>query len=240
MKNLIIFGLFIIALVMVQFAQAQTVDEVITKYTDALGGKEKCAAIKSVTMDGVTERNGNEITSKTTKAQGKLYRNELNFGMGSITTVVTAEKGWRSNPRNGGAFEAMSEEALKGMEAQLDCVNPMVDYAAKGHKAELVGKDTVDGVTCNKIKLTTKGGKEIFYWIDARTNLLYQSSQKGSGFGGNRGEVDIISVYKDYKAVEGVLFPFSTELKGAMAGSPLVYEKIEANKPVDEKLYKPE
>ena len=240
MKNLIIFGLFIIALVMVQFAQAQTVDEVITKYTDALGGKEKCAAIKSVTMDGITERNGNEITSKTTKVQGKLYRNELNFGMGSITTVVTAEKGWRSNPRNGGAFEAMSEEALKGMEAQLDCVNPMVDYAAKGHKAELVSKDTVDGVICNKIKLTTKGGKEIFYWIDAKTNLLYQSSQKGSGFGGNRGEVDIISVYKDYKAVEGVMFPFSTELKGAMAGSPLVYEKIEANKPVDEKLYKPE
>ena len=240
MKNLIIFGLFIIALVMVQFAQAQTADEVITKYTDALGGKEKCAAIKSVSMDGITERNGNEITSKTTKVQGKLYRNELNFGMGSITTVVTAEKGWRSNPRNGGAFEAMSEEALKGMEAQLDCVNPMVDYAAKGHKAELVSKDTVDGVICNKIKLTTKGGKEIFYWIDAKTNLLYQSSQKGSGFGGNRGEVDIISVYKDYKAVEGVMFPFSTELKGAMAGSPLVYEKIEANKPVDEKLYKPE
>ena len=106
MRNLIIFGLFIIALVMVQFAQAQTVDEVINKYTDALGGKEKIAAIKSVVMNGITERNGNEITSNTVKVQGKLYRNELNFGMGSITTVVTAEKGWRSNPRNGGAFEA--------------------------------------------------------------------------------------------------------------------------------------
>lgn len=32
MKNLIVFGLFILALVFVQFAQAQTADEVINKY----------------------------------------------------------------------------------------------------------------------------------------------------------------------------------------------------------------
>ena len=239
MRNLMIFGFFVIALVFVQFAQGQTVDEVINKFTDAIGGKDKVAAIKSLTMDGVTERNGNEITSKTIKAQDKLYRNELNYGMGSMTTVVTADKGWRSNPRNGGAFEAMSDDALKAMLPQMDCVNPMVDYAAKGNKAELIGKDTVDNIECYKIKLTTKGGKEILYWIDAKSYLLYQASQKGSGFGG-RGEIEIVTVFKDYKAVEGVLFPFTTELKGAMAGSPMSYEKIEVNKPVDEKLYKAE
>ena len=224
---------------MVQFAQGQTVDEIINKYTDALGGKDKVAAIKSVYLEGVMERNGNEITSKTTKAQDKLFRSEINFGMGSMTTLVTADKGWRTNMRNGGAFEAMTDDALKAMQSQLDCVNPMIDYAAKGHKAELAGKDTVDNMVCYKIRLTTKGGKELIYWIDSKTSLLYQSSQKIGGFGGARGDVELISVFKDYKAVEGVMFPFSVETKGGFGGTT-IYEKIEVNKPIDDKLFKPE
>ena len=240
MKNLLIFGLFVIALIMVQFAQAQTADEVINKLTDALGGKEKITAIHSVLMEGVMVRNGNEITSKTTKVQGKLYRNETNFGMGSMTILVTPEKGWQTNFRNGGAIEPMIEDGVKGWQSQLDCVNPLVDYIAKGHKAELVGKDTLDNVECYKIKLTTKTGKDIFYWIDSKTYLLNQSSQKGGGFGGRGGDAEFTVMYKDYKAVEGVMFPFTTEAKGPMGGSPMIYEKIEVNKPVDEKMYKPE
>ena len=241
MRNLIIFGIFVILLILVQFAQGQTVDEIINKYTDALGGKDKVAAIKSVYLEGVTERNGNEITTKITKAQDKLFRNEINFGMGSMTMIVTAKKGWRSNPRNGGAFEAMSDDIVKGWQTQLDCVNPMIDYLTKGHKAELTGKDTIDNIECYKIKLTSKQGKEVMYWIDTKTNLLYQSSQKGGGMGGGGrgGDVEVITVFKDYKAVEGVMFPFSVVSKGAMGGT-LIYEKIEVNKPVDEKLYKPE
>ena len=87
--------------------------------------------------------------------------------------------------------------------------------------------------------------KEIIYWIDAKTNLLYQSSQKISGgFGGAKGgEMELVTVFKDYKDVEGVMFPFTAELKGNsgnMGGGTMVYEKIEVNKPVDEKLYKAE
>lgn len=244
MKNLLIFGLFVIGLIMVQFAQAQTLDEVIDKYTDAMGGKDKLIALTSVHTEGVTVMNGNEITNITTKVHDKLFHNEINFGMGSMTTIVTPEKGWRSNPRNGGAFEPMAEEALKAAQYQMDCSGPMFNYAAKGNKAELAGKETVDGIECYKIKLTTKGGKEINYWINSKTYLIYQSSQKG-GMGGGRGaDVEMITVFSDYKAVDGIQFSFSSELKstgsGGFGGGTMTYEKIELNKPVDEKLYKPE
>ena len=226
-----------------QFAQAQTVDEVIDKHINALGGKEKLQALISVYLEGVSVMNGNEITSKTTKVQDKLFRNEINFGMGSMTTIVTPAKGWRSNPRNGGAFEPMTDEALKVALYQMDCAGPMVNYAAKGHKAELTGKETIDGIECFKIKLTTNAGKEINYWIDSKTYLVYQSSQKG-GFGGGRGaDMELVTVFKDYKAVDGIQFAFSSELKGnggGFGGGTMSYEKIEVNKPVDEKSYKPE
>jgi outer membrane lipoprotein-sorting protein len=203
-----------------------------------MGGKDKLKAITTVYMQGTSEMNGNEITNTSYKVQDKLYRNVIDFGRGSITTVITPDKGWRSNPRNGGAFEPLSTEDMAQYMPMMDCAGPLIDYATKGHKAELVGKDTVDGVACYKIKLTTKWNKEISYWIDASTNLMLQVSQKASM--GGRGEVELSTKYKDYKAVDGIQFPYTNELKGGFGGGTMYYEKIELNKPVDEKLYKAE
>ena len=240
MKNLIIFGFFILVLVCAQFAQAQTVDEVLDKYIAAVGGKDKLLALSSVTTQGVSVMNGNEITTTTIKVQGKLFRNEINFGMGSAVTIVTPEKGWRSNPRNGGAFEPMAEDVLKASQYQMDCPGPLVNYAAKGHKAELLGKETVDNTDCFKIKLTTNSAKEITYWIDSKTYLMHQTAQKGGFGGGSGGDTEVTTIYKDYKDVDGLQFPFTADISGGFGGGTMTYEKIELNKPVDEKLYKPE
>ena len=235
-----IFGLLVVALVFAQFAQAQTVDEVLDKYMAAMGGKDKLLAMTSLFTQGVSVMsNGTEITNTTRRVQDKLFRNDIDFGMGTSVTIVTAEKGWRSNPRNGGAFEPMSAEALQASLYQMDCAGPLVNYAAKGHKAELMGKETIDGAECYKIKLTTKAGKEIMYWIDCKTYLLGQSSQKGGMGGGRGGDIELVFMYKDYKAVDGIQFAYSVSTTGGFSGT-MTYEKIELNKPVDEKLYKPE
>ncbi len=240
MKNLVIFGLLIVALVFAQFAQAQTIDEVVDKYMAALGGKDKLLSMTSLFTQGVSVMgNGTEITNTTYKVQDKLFRNEIDFGMGTLITIVIPDKGWRSNPRNGGAFEPMSSEALQSSLHQMDCAGPLVNFAAKGHKAELVGKETIDGAECYKIKLTTKAGKDIMYWIDGKTYLLNQSSQKGGMGGGRGGDTELIFTYKDYKAVSGIQFAYSVSSTGGFNGT-MTFEKIELNKPVDEKLYKPE
>jgi len=91
----------------------QTVDEVINKYVDAMGGMEKLRAIKSLYMEGVTVMtNGNEITSRTYKVQDRLYRREIEFGMGSVTMIVTDKEGWSSNPGTAGTFEPMTPRYL--------------------------------------------------------------------------------------------------------------------------------
>ena len=49
MKSFIIGFMTVSALLGVQTIKAQTVDEVVDKYVDALGGKEKLASLKTVT-----------------------------------------------------------------------------------------------------------------------------------------------------------------------------------------------
>ena len=89
MKTLIIIGLFVMFLVSVQFASAQTVDDIIDKYIAARGGKEKLTAIKSIYMEGSREMMGNEVMVKVTKVQVKLSRTEFEVGANNGFNLVT-------------------------------------------------------------------------------------------------------------------------------------------------------
>ena len=59
-KNIVLLVIFILGLVYMQFIQAQSVDDIINKYVEARGGKEKLNAIKSLYMEGSREMMGNE------------------------------------------------------------------------------------------------------------------------------------------------------------------------------------
>lgn len=250
MKTLILFSLFILFLVSVQFASAQTVDEVIDKYLAARGGKEKLLSVKSIYMEGSREMMGNEVAVKVTKEQGKLSRTEFEMGGTNGFMLITQKEAWNFFPMRSPTPNKMPDEAVASMQTELDIAGPLVDYVAKGHKAELVGKETTNDVECYKIKLTTNTGRVINYWIDASTYLITQSSTKGGGmFGGGRraeGEApaDVITLYSDYKAVDGILFAHNIEMKNpngqGRGGGGTTFDKIELNKAVDAKLYKPE
>jgi hypothetical protein len=225
-------------------AHGQTADEVIAKHIEALGGKEKLQSIHSVYIEGVAVmQNGTEIDSKSWKVKDKLYRQEISFGMGNVVIIVTPQKGWSSNPRNGGSFQPMPDEQLKAMQPQLDPAGPLVDYAAKGSKAELLGKDTVGGKECYKIRLTLSSGQTITFSLDAQTYYVLRETRKGGGMmggggggGGRRGgngDGEFSIDFGDYqKTADGYVFPY-TIITGSM-GAKTSVEKLEVNKPVDE------
>ena len=250
MKTIILLGLLVLFLVSIQFVSAQTVDEVIDKYIAARGGKEKLMSIKSIYMEGSREMMGAEVTVKITKEQGKLSRTEFEMAGSTGYFLVTDKEAWTLIPMRSPTPTKVPDDALPAMQTETDITGPLVDYVAKGHKAELIGKDTVNGNLAYKVKLTTKAGKEINYWIDGTTYLLIQSSSKGGGmFGGGRragggnGETppEVITLYKDYKEVAGVQFPHTIEMKitggEGRGGGGTTFDLIEVNKPVDTKLY---
>jgi len=227
--------------------KAQTADEIVAKHIEALGGKEKLLSIKSIYMEGVAVMgNGTEIDTKTWQVKDKLYRQEISFGMGNVVVIVTPTKGWRSDPRNGGAFAAIPDSMVKNMQTQLDPAGPLVDYAAKGSKIELLGKDTVGGKACYKLKLTYAAGNYVTYYIDAQSYYVLRVARKGGGMmggGGGGGRRDPNAEFNidfgDYqKTPDGYIFPFTIVAGGFGAKSSV--EKLEVNKPVDEeKLGKP-
>jgi hypothetical protein len=207
MKNLIIFGLFILVLVCAQFAQAQTVDEVVNKHIAALGGKENLNKIQNVVMEGSLSIQGTEIALTITQVNNKLNRQDITaMGMHGFDMMGNTE-GWQYMPFQGMQKpEPKTPDEVKKSQSDLDIAGPLVDYAAKGHKVELLGKEDVDGTECYKLKVTLAGGKELTYFIDPTSSLIIRTKETRK-FNGQDAEMQ--TDLSDYKDVEGVKMPFS-------------------------------
>ncbi len=82
------------------FASAQTVEEVMTKFEEANGGKNKLKAIKTLQMESVMKMNmmGQtfDINLSSIRERGKLYRRQMAgiMGMGNSWTMVTDTAGY--------------------------------------------------------------------------------------------------------------------------------------------------
>ncbi|HWK07700.1 MAG TPA: hypothetical protein VNS58_28910 [Puia sp.] len=244
LRAVLLSGVFLL-MIAAPRAHGQTVEDIIAKHIEALGGKEKLQSIHSVYLEGVAVmQNGAEIDSKTWKVKDKLYRQEITTPMGNIVVIVTPQKGWSLNPRSGGSYAPLPDEQLKTMQSQLDPAGPFVDYVAKGSKAELLGKDTIGGKECYKIRLTPASGQPITYSLDVQTYYILRETRKGGGTmgggggggGGHRGgnaDGEFNIDFGDYqKTTDGYVFPY-TIITGSF-GAKTSVEKLEVNKPVDD------
>lgn len=235
MKNLRI-ALFALASLISFTVSAQTADEVVAKHIEALGGKEKLATLKSLRMETNLSVQGMEIPVIVTRVHNVGQRVDISaMGMdGYIINTPTA--GWSFMPFMGqSAAEAMPEDQVKEASDELDLQGVLFNYQEKGNKVELLGKEDVDGTECFKLKLTTKAGKERTFFVDPKNYYILRTVAKAVVMGQ---EQEVTVNYGDYKKTEEG-FVFAHSIGGAFGQGDMTVTKLEVNKPVDEKVFKP-
>ena len=234
MKKLSI-ALFFISSLFAFTGNAQTADEVIDKHIEALGGKEKLGLLKTVRMETNLSVQGMDIPVIQTKVHNVGQRTDISaMGMdGYVITTLT--EGWTYMPFMGQtAAEAMPAEQVKEGLDELDLTGYLLGYKEKGNTVELVGKDTVDGAACFKLKVTNKIGKDRTLFIDSKNYYIIRTVAKAIVMGQ---EQEVTIIFGDYKKTEdGYVFPYA--IGGAFGQGDMTVTKIEVNKPVDEKIFK--
>ncbi len=268
-------------------APSQTVEEILTRYEAAAGGREKLEAVRYLEVTGTVKLAvmGQNIEMPVTliREKGKLFRRQLGgiMGMGDTFTMVTDTSGCIFIPaqRNfgggggfdrggerGGGFGAgpqtngeptitrMKPEEVSAEQYELDCAGAfgeLVNYAAKGHTAQLLGTEKVTKVPCYKIKMKLKTGQLVTYYIDQQTSLVKQVEATGdmalnlTGFGpmmkayGSRIGKDqkATLLIKEYKAFKGVQYPVKTVLSFGPVESEVENYNVTINEGLDEKWY---
>lgn len=220
-------------------AAAQTVDEIIAKNIAAKGGMEKLKAVKTVRMTGrMTIGPGIEAPVVMELQRPNTMRMDITVQGMTLSQGFDGAKAWILNPLQGSKVpQEMSAEEKSMVEEQADIDGPLMDYKAKGHKAELLGKEKVEGSDTYKLKLTLKNGVIRTFYIDAEHFLEIKEESKRTIRGT---ETDGETIYGDYKEVGGMMFPHSID--GGQKGNPqrqkLAVEKIEINVPLDAARFK--
>jgi outer membrane lipoprotein-sorting protein len=235
MKKMKKMFLAVSAVLSIAFAKAQTADEVISKHLDAMGGKEKLAQLTSVYIESGTEIMGNESTTKTTILNGKAYRNEADFNGQKMVQVITDKGGWAINPF-GGSTDAVAvpAEQYKMTEDQI-YVDPFLNYAARGAKVELQGKEKVGDVEAYKLKYTNKDNAETTYYIDPSTYYIIQAVRKGNAMGQ---DVTVNIGYSDFRKNDfGFFWPYATNIDMGQFAMKINAKKVEVNQSVDASIF---
>ena len=234
----ILAGLALAALVAVP-ASAQTLDEILARNLKAKGGLDKMKAAQTIRMTGtMTVGPGMEAPFVMEMKRPNMMRMEFTLQGMTGVQAFDGKTGWQLMPFSGRKDpEPLPEDALKQVEEQADFDGPLVDYKAKGHALELVGKEKVEGSDAYKLKLMLKNGDVRYIFLDADQYLEVRTEGKTNIRGT---DVEAESTIGDYKEVGGLMFPHALESgqKGSPQKMKMTSQKIELNVPIDDARFK--
>jgi hypothetical protein len=237
--TLAFFALFATPLLAQTAPASPTADEIVAKYVKTVGGMDKIEAVKTLKRSGkFTGGGGFEAKVVEQNERPNLVRQEFTFQGMTGVTAYDGKAGWKIEPWGGKKDpEPLGEDELKGIVENSVFDGQLVHYKEKGSTLELVGADTAEGSDVWKLKLTLKNGDVQYYSMDTDYFVPIKIEFKRVIRGAEQ-ETEV--TLGDYKAVAGWYLPHSIEQgrKGSQNRSTVVYDKIEANVPMDEQMFR--
>jgi predicted Zn-dependent peptidase len=207
---------------------AQTV---IDGYVKALGGKAAIDNINDYTISADVKAMGQSLSlTQTFKKPNKtLVSLEMNgMAIQKITFDGTALK----MSGMGGAQEFTEGEILDNIKDGAGVV-PESDYVKNGYVLSVGDIEEVNGQKAY-VLTATKGGSKAVNYFDVKTGLKLKSL---TSLTTPMGEQQTAIEYSDYRAVDGVQFPFL--MKQSMNGMSMdcLVKSVEINKGIDDSVF---
>lgn len=234
MKNLrSILALVILSLTSSTFI-AQTVDEIVKKHIEAIGGKDNWTKVKSMKTEMKMKANGADILVTIYQIDKKAMRQTIALMGMEGYSILTNTEGWSYMPFQGQTKpEPMTADDVKKAQDGLSIQNDFITYKELNKKLEYVGKDDVDGTECFKLKMTDKEGIESTYYIDPSNYYVIKETTKMTV---NGKEMENSTSFGNYKKTpEGIVYAFS--IMGGWGDTEVT--SLTINPKIDEALFKP-
>jgi len=202
-----------------------TVEQVLDKYIEAIGGKENILKVKDKTTKMSGTMQGTTISmTQSQKAPNKFYQ-LVDFGVGQQTTVFDGEKGKMSAM---GQEQNIPPEQVEQM--KLGSLYSMLEYAKNNIKTELAGMETINNKDAYRVTFTYPSGKKSTNYYDVNSGLLVRTVAEGAG------ATQTID-FDDYRDVQGVKYPFKMSLVTPQGAIDLITSSIEVNTNLADSLF---
>jgi hypothetical protein len=218
----------------------ETVDTLVAKNTEAKGGAQALAAVTSLKLQGKMVVNDGKLElgySVVKKKPGAVREETTLQGMTRID-AFDGTQGWKISPFQGRKDpEKVSADDAKELIEDAEIDGPLINWKEKGSTVEYLGTEDVDGTPAHKLRVVRKNGDINYVYLDPdhflEIRVITQRDKNGA-------KVETETDIGDYEKINGVYFPFSVEggEKGSTDKQKIVFEKAEANTPIDDNIFK--
>lgn len=230
---------FVAPQILAQTSPPPTVDQLVAKNIEAKGGAAALKALKSLRAAGKMLVNGGQIQlayMQIRKAPGEVRTEATLQGM-TIIQAYDGKAGWKVYPLQGRKDpEKLSADDCKSLIEDAEIGGPLVDWKENGSTVTYLGTEDVEGTEAHKLKVVRKNGDVNFVYLDPDhfldIRIVSQRVEQGA-------QIEVQTDLGDYEKIGGVFIPFSVESgpKNSTDKQQIVFEKAEANVPVDDAVF---
>ncbi|MEQ1693841.1 MAG: hypothetical protein ABMA00_21310 [Gemmatimonas sp.] len=211
-------------------AQLPSVQQVYDKYATAVGGRDAWAQVTDRAEKGtanITFANLTGSYDRYNSAPSKM-RMIIDLGVGKVEQGSDGVVVWSAQP-DGSVTRMATTDELHAVEANANLMGAAFLDPTRFAKVAVVAMEDFDGVSCYKVAITTKAGRERTDYFEVATGLRRaQVVQTPAG--------EQKTVFRDYKAFENKMVTTTQVLTNAQGDIILTVASVTFTKN-DPKLF---
>lgn len=215
-----------------------TVDQVVAKAIEALGGLDRWDQVQSLRYSGSFSTFSSSRPFQIQRKRPNLYRFDHYFGDGERTLAFDGETAWWLNlalaARVPWPEETPIADAIEIL-GDAEFGSPLLDYQQKGHRVTLEGLTDYDGEPAWEVKIhLAHGGVETWYF-DPQTFLPVVRISSGSDL---RQPTTKKVFFLAYQEFDGLVLPHRMDIELGFRYQSLEVEKVEINPEIADDLFR--
>ena len=225
-------------------SRALTVEDVIERNTSAMGGRAAIEAIHSIEINLHITDPGFEVDGIYHAARPGRMRIDVQAGGKQVfTEAFDGQQGWQSHDQS--EPEPASPKAAAALRHGVELPGKLFglhEMKQRGHKIDLVGRETVDGIDYYVLRLTFGDGYTTSLYVDPQSWLITRRRDvRPLHVDVDPTPTTIEQRISDFREIAGVRFAFASTEIDLKTGKQLESTKvgrIKVNPPIDESIFK--
>lgn len=198
-----------------------TVEAILEKYMEAIGGKEKLEGVESYAMVAEAEMQGMKLELEMKKTSKDQFMQDVKvMGNSMQKQVLDGDKGYMVSQ---GQRKDLSPEEIERVKEE-SAAFPELNYLAAGN-ITLEGIESIGDKKAYKLKITDK--KSSFYDVETGLKLQETSMEEVQGQ-----QMSNTLGFDNYQEVSGIKFPFKLSQTMGPQNFEFVVKEIKVNEGV--------
>lgn len=188
-----------------------TVDQVIERNTQAMGGRSAIEAVQSIEIDLHIVDADVEVDGMYRAVRpGRMRIDVLAGGKHVFTEAFDGDRGWQWK---GGAVEEASSKGTAALRHGVELPGKLFglhELRQRGHRVALAKREIIDGTNYYSLRITLTDGYTTSLYVDPSSWLITRRRDvRPLHVDVNPTPTTIESRFSDFRSVDGVLFAFA-------------------------------